>query len=41
MEENIKYLINRDKFKQGGISIFERWTAFRLALDNNPNIKIL
>jgi hypothetical protein len=41
MEENIKYPINRDKFKQRCISIFKKWTAFRLALDNNRNIKIL
>jgi len=38
MEQKIKYPINRDKFKQGCISIFKRWTAFRLALDNNPQI---
>ena len=38
MEQKIKYTINRDKFKQGCISIFKRWTAFRLALDNNPQI---
>ena len=38
MEQKVKYPINRDKFKQGCISIFKRWTAFRLALDNNPQI---
>ena len=34
----IEYPINRGKFKEGCISVFKRWNAFRLALDNNPQI---
>ena len=34
----IEYPINREKFKEGCISVFKRWNAFRLALDNNPQI---
>ena len=30
--------INREKFKEGCISVFKRWNAFRIALDNNPQI---
>ena len=37
-ENKIEYPINRVKFKEGCISIFKRWNAFRLALDNNPQI---
>ena len=33
-----KYKVDREKFKTGCIAIFKRWTAFRLALDNNPHI---
>ena len=35
---NIEYPINREKFKEGCISVFKRWNAFRIALDNNPQI---
>ena len=34
----IEYPINREKFKEGCISVFKRWNAFRIALDNNPQI---
>ena len=37
-ENKIEYPINRVKFKEGCISVFKRWNAFRLALDNNPQI---
>ena len=28
----------KDKFKQGCISVFKKWSAFRLTLDENPKI---
>ena len=37
MEKN-KYKVDREKFKRGCIAIFKRWTAFRIALDQNPQI---
>ena len=37
-ENKIEYPINRVKFKEGCISVFKRWNAFRLALDDNPQI---
>ena len=36
--EKAKTKIDREKFKQGCISIFKCWTAFRMALDQNPQI---
>ncbi len=36
--DRTKYKVDREKFKTGCIAIFKRWTAFRLALDNNPHI---
>ena len=33
-----KYKVDREKFKTGCIAIFRRWTAFRMALDQNPQI---
>ena len=36
--DRTKYKVDREKFKTGCIAIFKRWTAFRLALDNNPQI---
>jgi len=33
-----KYKVDREKFKAGCIAIFKRWTAFRIALDQNPQI---
>ena len=36
--EKAKTKIDREKFKKGCISIFKCWTAFRMALDQNPQI---
>ena len=36
MEKSKK--VDREKFKRGCIAIFTRWTAFRMALDQNPQI---
>ena len=36
--EKAKNKIDREKFKKGCISIFKCWTAFRMALDQNPQI---
>ena len=36
--DRAKYKVDREKFKTGCISIFRRWTAFRMALDQNPQI---
>ena len=36
--DRTKYLVDREKFKTGCIAIFKRWTAFRMALDQNPHI---
>jgi len=36
--DRTKYKVDREKFKTGCISIFRRWTAFRMALDQNPQI---
>ena len=36
--EKTKTKIDREKFKKGCISIFKCWTAFRMALDQNPQI---
>ena len=33
-----KQKVDREKFKKGCISIFKCWTAFRMALDENPQI---
>ena len=30
--------VDREKFKKGCIAIFRSWTAFRMALDQNPQI---
>lgn len=39
MKNNNKNQKNqKDKFKQGCVFIFKKWSAFRLALDNNPRI---
>ena len=36
--DRTKYKVDREKFKAGCIAIFRRWTAFRMALDQNPQI---
>ena len=36
--DRTKYKVDREKFKTGCIAIFKRWTAFRMALDQNPQI---
>ena len=36
--DRTKYKVDREKFKTGCIAIFRRWTAFRMALDQNPQI---
>ena len=36
--DRTKYKVDREKFKKGCIAIFRRWTAFRMALDQNPQI---
>ena len=36
--DRTKFKVDREKFKTGCISIFKRWTAFRIALDQNPQI---
>ena len=36
--DKTKYPVDREKFKTGCIAIFKRWTAFRMALDQNPQI---
>ena len=36
--DRTKYKIDREKFKTGCIAVFKRWTAFRMALDQNPQI---
>ena len=36
--DRTKYKVDREKFKAGCIAIFKRWTAFRIALDQNPQI---
>ena len=36
--EKAKQKIDREKFKRGCIAIFKCWTAFRMALDQNPQI---
>ena len=36
--DRTKYKVDREKFKTGCIAIFKRWTAFRIALDQNPQI---
>ena len=36
--DRAKYKVDREKFKKGCIAIFTRWTAFRMALDQNPQI---
>ena len=36
--DRTKYKVDREKFKTGCIAIFRRWTAFRIALDQNPQI---
>ena len=37
MEKTV-HKIDREKFKKGCIAIFRCWTAFRMALDQNPQI---
>ena len=36
--EKAVHKVDREKFKKGCISIFRCWTAFRMALDQNPQI---
>ena len=36
--DRTKYKVDREKFKTGCIAIFKRWTAFRMSLDQNPQI---
>ena len=36
--ERVKYKVDREKFKKGCIAIFKKWSAFRIALDQNPQI---
>ena len=36
--DRTKFKVDREKFKTGCIAIFKRWTAFRIALDQNPQI---
>ena len=36
--DRTKFKVDREKFKSGCIAIFKRWTAFRMALDQNPQI---
>ncbi len=36
--DRTKYKVDREKFKTGCIAIFKKWTAFRMALDQNPQI---
>ena len=36
--DRTKYKVDREKFKTGCIAIFRRWTAFRMALDQNQQI---
>ena len=36
--DRTKFKVDREKFKTGCIAIFKRWTAFRMALDQNPQI---
>ena len=38
MEKLKQHKVDREKFKQGCIAIFRRWTAFRMTLDRNPQI---
>ena len=33
-----KYKVEREKFKKGCILIFKKWSAFRIALDQNPQV---
>ena len=36
--DRTKFKVDREKFKTGCLAIFKRWTAFRIALDQNPQI---
>ena len=36
--DRTKFKVDREKFKTGCVAIFKRWTAFRMALDQNPQI---
>ena len=38
LKTNFNKSVIRSYFREGCINIFKKWTAFRLALDNNPQI---